>query len=135
VKPEGHIIICGFNPFSLWGLRKFFSKQDKTPWSGNFIKQGLIKKWLGLADFKLIKQTYTLFRPPLSHEKLFKKLNFLEWIGQKCCPLLGGVYVLIAQAKVIPLTPIKLSWKQKLSDVRLPAIGGIPRPTIRNPTQ
>jgi hypothetical protein len=47
---------------------------------------------------------------------------------------MGGIYSLVAQAKVIPLTPIKLRWKQKLSDVKLTAsIGGIPKPTVRNP--
>lgn len=51
--------------------------------------------------------------------------------GRKCHVPTGGVYLIVAQAKVIPLTPIKLTWKQKLSDVRLPAIG-MPRPTIRN---
>jgi SAM-dependent methyltransferase len=131
VKPEGHIIICGFNPFSMWGLRNRFSKHTKIPWSGNFIQPGTIKKWLGLADFKITRQTKILYRPPVPYEKLFNHLKFLEWLGPKCYAPFGGIYILIAQAKVIPLTPIKLSWKQKISDVRLPAIG-IPRPSTRN---
>ncbi|MES2218531.1 MAG: methyltransferase domain-containing protein [Pseudomonadota bacterium] len=131
VKPEGHIIICGFNPYSMWGLRKWYSKHDKIPWSGNFIKAGIVKKWLALADFKITRQTRILYRPPIFYEKIYHHLKFLEWLGPKCYAPLGGIYILIAQAKVIPLTPIKLSWKQKISDVRLPVIG-IPRPTIRN---
>ena len=27
IKPEGHIIICGFNPHSLWGLKKIMGKK------------------------------------------------------------------------------------------------------------
>jgi SAM-dependent methyltransferase len=131
VKPEGHIIICGFNPYSMWGLRKWFSKSDKIPWSGNFITPSNIKKWLDLADFKITRQSKLLYRPPIAYEKINQHFKFLEWLGPKCYAPLGGIYILIAQAKVIPLTPIKLSWKQKISDVRLPVIG-IPRPTIRN---
>jgi SAM-dependent methyltransferase len=131
VKPEGHIIICGFNPYSMWGLRNRFSKHSKIPWSGNFIQTGIIKKWLGLADFKITRQNKLLYRPPIAYEKIYNNLSFLEWLGPKCYGPLGGIYILIAQAKVIPLTPIKLSWKQKISDVRLPSIG-IPRPSTRN---
>jgi SAM-dependent methyltransferase len=132
VKPEGHIIICGFNPSSLWGLKKLWANASKIPWSGSFIQTSLIKKWLGLADFKLKKQMTIFHRPPVAYEKIFNNLKFLEWLGTKCHSPFGGIYILIAQAKVIPLTPIKLRWQQKLSDVRLPAIGGMPRPTIRN---
>jgi SAM-dependent methyltransferase len=131
VKPEGHIIVCGFNPYSMWGLRKWCSKRDKIPWSGNFIPPGNIKKWLNLADFKIKQLTRTLYRPPIGYEKIYTHLKFMEWFGPKCYSPFAGIYILIAQAKVIPLTPIKLSWKQKISDVRLPAMG-IPRPTIRD---
>jgi SAM-dependent methyltransferase len=131
IKPEGHIIICGFNPHSLWGLKKLWTSHDTIPWSGNFIKSSAIKKWLGFADFVLIKQTTLLFRPPINHENTFKKLKFLEWLGRKSHLSCGGVYTLIAQAKVIPLTPIKLRWQQKLSDVKLTSIV-MPKPTARN---
>jgi SAM-dependent methyltransferase len=132
VKPEGHIIICGFNPFSFWGLRKLFARHKNIPWSGSFIAPTQIKSWLGLADFKLVRQSMILFRPPITNAKVYKRLKFLEWLGKKCFAPLGGVYVLVAQAKVIPLTPIKLRWKQQLSNVRLPRTIGVPGPSIRN---
>jgi SAM-dependent methyltransferase len=134
IKPEGHIVICVFNPYSLWGLKKWWSKHDAIPWSGNFIKASLVKKWLAIADFKLIKHCYTLYQPPVGYEKLFNKLSFLEWLGQRFAAPFGGVYILIAQAKVIPLTPIKLRWTQKLSGMRIPTMG-MPKPTARNHTQ
>jgi SAM-dependent methyltransferase len=131
IKPEGHIIICGFNPHSLWGLKKLWVKNDAAPWSGNFINASSIKKWLGFADFELMKQSTLLFRPPVNNESVFNKLKFLEWFGRKSHIPFGGVYTLVAQAKVIPLTPIKLRWQQKLYDVKLRSIG-MPKPTVRN---
>jgi len=131
VKPEGHIIVCGFNPYSLWGIKKWFSRDTDIPWTGSFIQPSTIKKWLQLADFKLVTQSMVLFRPPVQKETTFKKLKFLEWLGRKCFRPFGGVYILVAQAKVVPLTPIKLRWKQQLSGMRLPTIG-VPRPTLRN---
>lgn len=129
VKPEGHIIILGFNLFSLWGLKKSLAQKKSTPWSNNFIQAGTVKKWLQLADFELVKQNTFLFRPPLKRHGLYKKLHFLEWLGRKIHWPFGGAYGLVAKAKVIPLTPIRLSWQQQLSGVQ---IRTIPGPSMRD---
>jgi len=112
VKPEGHVIIFGFNRYSLSGWKKL-------PFL-HTLKQRVIRQWLHLLDFEMVKESMALYGPPI-----------LEWIGNKChLPWGGVVYVLMAQAKVIPLTPIRLRWKQSLSSIRIPA--RIPGPTIRN---
>lgn len=128
VKPEGDIIILGFNPLSLWGLKKYLVKRKSIPWDGNFICTSKVIRWLKLADFQIIQQEMLLFRPPISQENIFQKLQFLEWIGRKCFTPFGGVYALTAKAKVIPLTPIKLHWKQKLSPLSVT----LPGPTMRD---
>ena len=68
---------------------------------------------------------------PIEELSTFRKLKFMEWLGRRCWSPFGGVYMLVAQAKVIPLTPIKLSWKQKVTNIQLAPIG-VPRPTIRD---
>ncbi|MEO8401415.1 MAG: class I SAM-dependent methyltransferase [Gammaproteobacteria bacterium] len=128
VKPEGHIVILGFNPFSFWGLKKMVASNTNLPWSNNFIQANTVKKWLGLADFELVKQDSFLFRPPVLNHALYRRLKFLEWVGKKCYRPFGGVYVLVAKAKVIPLTPIRLRWEQGLSSIRT----AIPGPTMRD---
>lgn len=124
VKPEGHIIIFGFNPYSYWGMAKMFNG-EAFPWTGNFLPAHQIKQWLALSDFELVKHTHLVFRPYLRNQKFFKKLEILEWLGKKCYSPLGGIYLLVAQAKVIPLTPIKLRWQQKLANVGLASPFGI----------
>ncbi|RDI46060.1 class I SAM-dependent methyltransferase [Aquicella lusitana] len=119
IKPEGLIVICGFNPYSAWGLRKRFTKHPTGPWSGNFIQASKVKGWLKLAEFAMEKQVAALFRPPTMHQTLYNKLHFLEQIGSICFPVLGGIYILLARAKVIPLTPIRLKWKQQPSSIRI----------------
>lgn len=131
VKPEGHIFILGFNPYSLWGIKKHFGKDKAIPWSGNFISALTVKKWLGLADFELEKQEMVLFRPPTQHFSLYKKLKFLEWLGKKCYKPFGGIYLLQARAKVTPLTPIRMHWTQEISGIGIRA-GTLPGPSIRN---
>ena len=119
IKPEGLIAICGFNPYSIWGLRKRFAKHKRGPWVGNFLQAQQIKNWLHLADFEMEEQRTILFRPPVDQPALYQKLHFMEQIGSRCLPIFGGVYVMLARAKVIPLTPIRLKWKQNLRGIRI----------------
>jgi len=128
VKPEGDIVIFGFNPYSLWGLTKWWLGHKTIPWSGNFIPATKVKNWLTLADFELVRQDMLMFRPPLQRPSLMQKLAFFEWIGVKSNAFFGGVYAITAKAKIIPLTPIRLHWKQQLSALRVT----MPGPTMRD---
>jgi len=118
IKPEGLMIVSGFNPYSSWGLRKMFSGKSSLPPVGSDINAGKIINWLKLADFALEQQTSLLFAPPINRPQLYQKLQFLEKVG-KWFPLLGGVYIIVARAKTIPLTPIRLKWKQQLGSIRI----------------
>jgi SAM-dependent methyltransferase len=127
VKPEGHIIIFGFNPFSLWGIKKWWANSKEAPWSGNFLSANTLKHWLKLADFELLKQDNLLFRP-LFNQDFCNKFKILDRLGQALHLPIGGLYALTAKAKVIPLTPIRMHWKQTLSPIHVT----IPRPTLRD---
>jgi len=111
IKPEGLIVILGFNPYSAWGWQK-----KKVC---NLIQRQHIRNWLKLAEFALEKQTSYLYRPPINSENVYQKLACLERIGGTLYPVLAGAYAVVARAKVIPLTPIKLKWKQSLSNIRI----------------
>lgn len=130
VRPQGHLIICGFNPYSLWGLSKSVMKKHSALSNMHSLKQGLLKKWLHLSDFEMLKQNTLLYALPLQSAGFLKALQFIEWLGCKSHLPCGAIYVLIARAKVIPLTPIRLRWKQSITSVRIP--NSIPGPTIRN---
>ncbi len=120
-KPEGLIVICGFNPYSSWALKKVFTYGKKNTWRNHFIHSRQIQHWLKLADFVLEKRMSALFTPPITHPNIYNKFNFLEKVGNRLFPFLGGVYIMLARAKVVPLTPIRLQWKQQLNGIRLPA--------------
>lgn len=123
-KPEGLIVISGFNPMSLWGLSKSLRKGLDIPWPNKLLPPSTVKNWLDLADFNMEQYRSMLFRPPIENLNIYNKLHWLESVGKKCTPLLGGVYISVARAKVIPLTPIKLKWKQAFGGIRLPNMAG-----------
>lgn len=116
VRPGGYIAMMGFNPHSLWGLKKTWMKDKACPWNAHFLSVQKIVKWLRLAEFSLMKQDRLWFRPPYPEKKFFQQLKFLEIVGKKLYKPFGGIYFLLAQAKVTPLTPIRMKWKQGLKN-------------------
>ena len=63
--PEGHLLILGFNPFSLWGIRRLlgFSRRECL-WRGKYISMPRMKDWLSLLGFDTVQCQYGFFRPP-----------------------------------------------------------------------
>lgn len=112
--PEGHAVILGFNPFSIWSLwRWLIGWRGKVPWCAHFISTTRMKDWLSLLGFDVIETRYYFFRPPFQRETLLRKLRFLERLGQRLWPILGGGYVMLARKRVTTLTPIRPRWRPR----------------------
>jgi len=100
IAPEGHIVIVGFSPISLWGVRRFiFPWRKKVPWSGRFYSLARIQDWLSLLDFELRAGSMLCYRPPIRSQRIAQQLLFLEKAGERWWPMFGGVYVLIARKR------------------------------------
>lgn len=113
LMPEGQVIVCGFNPRSLWGVRGFFgSTEDKFPWRGSFISLPRLKDWLTLLDFEITKDRLCCYAPPFSQEKWLKRFNFMEAAGDRWWPFSGGIYFLTAVKRVHGMRVIKPEWKK-----------------------
>lgn len=104
---DGKLILCCFNPFSLWGLRRLFSWQDAAPWQGHFFTRTRIKDWLALLNFEATEQHHLIFRPPFKNEKWLISSRFIERWGRRLWPWFGGVTVMVATKRTIPLTPLR----------------------------
>ncbi|MBS0287535.1 MAG: class I SAM-dependent methyltransferase [Proteobacteria bacterium] len=125
--PEGHLVITGFNPLSLWGAW-YSSKKlvGSISRQGKMLSPNRVKDWLKLLNFQIIGGRMFYFRPPIVNEKLNQKLFFMEKCGQTCWPFFGGAYTLVAVKRVIPLTPVRAKWKPE--PIWKPA-EGLPKPT------
>ncbi len=125
---EGHVVILGFNPWSLWGLwRLLLAWRDEPPWNGHFISLPRIKDWLTLLDFEIVHVEHFYFRPPVQHQTVVKFLGFMEKMGRYAWSFFGGAYILVAKKRVVPLTPVKMSWQAR----RQMITSGIVEPSAR----
>ena len=113
--PEGHAIVLGFNPRSLWGLWRasLLWRKDRLPWCGGFYSAGRVKDWLSLLGFDTLWCRYLLFRPPLQRTAMMQKLEFMEELGHRVWPYLGGAYLILAQKRVVTLTRLRPRWRPR----------------------
>lgn len=130
--PEGRLLILGFNPTSLFGLKRLCCKKSKAlPWQGTFASAGLIKKWLADLSFEVTDFNYFYYRPPLNKTSSLKHTRFLETWGRKLWTPGGAVYLISAKKKIAGLTPIRPAKIQKQRvKIRAAAI----EPTTRGQT-
>lgn len=110
---DGTVVLCCFNPWSLWGLRRLLSWQEAPPWQGTFFSQTRIKDWLALLNFEVVSSKHCLYRPAIQSPKWFDRLNVIERWGKRLWPIFSGITILVAKKRTIPLTPVTMSWRAK----------------------
>ena len=125
--PEGHVVIVGFSPWSLWGLwRAVLRRRGEVPWCGQFFSQTRVRDWLALLGFQPVLTRHLFFRPPLGRRGAMDRLGFMERAGRRWWPFLSGVHILVAKKRVSTVTPIRPRWRPKRS-----LLGGLAEPTAR----
>ena len=112
--PDGQLVITGFNPISLWGLRRRLPYcRNNFPMNGSFISVLRLKDWLQLLGFEVERGNFGCYAPPFVQEKWFGRCHFMEAAGDRWWSFAGGVYLLRAVKRVRGMRLIMPRWKQK----------------------
>lgn len=112
--PEGSVLVTGFNPFSLWGIRRRFAgKPVPPPWHGRYVSVPRLKDWFSLLEFETHAGCFGCYAPPLAHEKWLQRWHFMENAGDRWWPFAGGVYMLQGIKRVHGMRLITPKWKER----------------------
>lgn len=114
---EGHVVITGFNPASLWGARQSLARLGATPFlprAGQFIGLPRIKDWLKLLSFEVNRGQFGCYAPWVRTDKWLARWSFLEKVGDRWWPVLGSVYLLRAIKRVRGMRLVGAIRKRKL---------------------
>ncbi len=113
--PEGQLIICGFNPASLWGVRQAVGKIARShylPIAGEFISMPRMKDWLKLLNLGVSRSHFGCYAPACRTDQWIERFSFMERAGQRWWPYLGAVYMVHAVKRVKGMTLIGPAWKK-----------------------
>ena len=113
INESGALIVLGFNPISLWGLRHWFSGKNFLPGIHRLISPNQYTRWLVDFGFRVEKIHYfhAIIPQRKEHELPLKNKMFN--------PFLCACYMIVARKEVIPATLEKQFIKEKKQTVSL----------------
>jgi len=126
LRRDGRLIILGFKPFGLWGLRRLVPGAGIPPGADQLISERRLRDWLKLLDMRIDGTSRYFFRWPLPGNKA-RGSNKWERRGQAWWPELAACYMLSAQKRVSTLTPVKPLWRRQPK-----VVAGLAEPTARS---
>ena len=122
---HGHLVILGFKPGGLWGLRRLVPGAGLPPGPAQPVSDRRLSDWLQLLDMRIQGLTRYFFRWPLPGNRGASSPTW-ERRGRQFWPELAACYMLTAQKRVVTMTPVKQPWRS-----RPKVVGGIVEPTTR----
>ncbi|MEO0002646.1 MAG: hypothetical protein RLZZ22_338 [Pseudomonadota bacterium] len=132
--PEGRVVISGFHPWSLWGLRQWRARwaarlgcrgeaaQLFLPEAGDFIAPRRLRDWLRLLSFEPEFQTQGCWRPAVHSETWLQRWAWIDRIGPRGWPLPGAVYFLVAVKRVRGMHLLGPAWKPRRAGLKPVAV-------------
>lgn len=131
LRPEGRLVIVGFNPASLWGLRQSAGRLRQRlggdaplylPNAGELIGYGRVRDWLRLLGFEVERGRFGLWRPPLRSERGLARTAWCDTVGARGWPVLGAVYLVEAVKRVRGMRLLGLTRRRSSARQAAPAV-------------
>lgn len=111
LRPGGHVVIVGFNPISLWGIFRMFSrKKDLPPWCGHFISHKRLSDWLKLLELTELNHITGYYSPPFEKKTLRSRLACLRNVVKRSPAHNGAFSVMLARKDIAGMTPLRSGW-------------------------
>lgn len=121
---EGHLVVLGFSPLSLWGFRSRAISHGYPPGLKRMLGARRVADWLELLGYDISVTRKYLFTPPWGGSAprpgVPSTLLRRGWIK----PWPAGAYLIKARKRVYTLTPIRPKVRE-----RVQPIGGLVKPT------
>jgi SAM-dependent methyltransferase len=127
---EGSVVICGLNPYSLWGL----CRRMRSQWRGRYLSAAKVRDWLAVLGFEVQSSQFGCYAPAAESAEWLGRWKWLDPVGRRCWPMCGAAWILHGIKRVHGARLIQTSWREKRARARsLPAVarklgesGGLP---------
>ena len=139
--PEGRVVIAGFNPASLWGMRqrrahfyaRFGHKNLFLPEAGDFIGYWRLRDWLRLLSFEVESARFGCYRPALATQQWLSRFEWMDKTGERWWSIFGAVYFLVAVKRVRGMRLLEPAWKARKAVATAPATVANKTPNLYSP--
>jgi SAM-dependent methyltransferase len=151
LRPDGHLITLGFNPYGFWGLRHLLSRRRFPPDTRRLIPEGRLCDWLRLLNYSVQETAWYHYRLPVLSRRRDGGDGLAEatvsaadslpvipeaandavwrsgWRRLRTWPPFAACYLSVARKEMYTVTPLRTGWRR-----RRRMVGGLVNPTPRN---
>jgi SAM-dependent methyltransferase len=119
---EGKLLVLGFHPWSLWGLRAKATRGGWPPQLRRLLSERRLRDWLVLLGYEVTETRRYLYDAPWGEAAAAARSLHRSWFN----PLPAGAYLMKARKRVYALPPLRLRLRE-----RTQLIGGLVKPTAQ----
>lgn len=115
LMPFGRLIVAGFNPWSLCGLRGLAERlghSSRDWWPQHLHSVGELRQRLKCLPMQVEDVTWAFFGLPLDRQWARRGTRLMERIGPRVLPRSGGLYCLAASKRRFAVRPLRLQWRR-----------------------
>ncbi len=113
LRPEGHIVVTGFNPYGCLVMRFRWFKKAPLFREAQLEHLSQIKMWLEVLGYDIQLQRYSTVTCFAQREQKTRRVALLEWVEKRLSKLglqFGNVYCLVAKKRVDSPTLVGAKW-------------------------
>jgi SAM-dependent methyltransferase len=117
LRPDGHVVVLGFNPLGWWGARHYLSRRRFPRGVERMIAEYRVRDWLRLLSFSVQHAACYHFRAPLYQPGITLEpappagtgfaARLRHWPGFAAC------YLLVARKEAFSMTPVRLAQRRR----------------------
>jgi len=108
---EGYIVLTGFNPMSFIGLQNLLYR--RAVFNGRYYMPRRVIDWLQLLGFEVVASSMYQYSPLSSKPGVNKVFRFLESVGDRWLPMMGGGYMITAKKRDLQMTMVGKTSRRK----------------------
>ena len=125
---EGKLLVLGFSPMSLWGLRARASRSGFPPGLRRVLSERRVRDWLHLLGYDVLEVRHYLYGLPWGEPASVDHQLRRGWLA----PWPSGAYLLKARKRMHALTPLRPRLREAR---RSRVLGGLTEPSVnRDPS-
>jgi SAM-dependent methyltransferase len=124
---DGQLIVLGFRPLSLWGLRAAVTRAGFPPGLRRLIPLHRLRDWLVLLGYEIVESRSYLYHSPWGAPRAGEEGRAQVLRPALLNPFPAAGYLVKARKRLYTLTPVRPRFREKRT-----VLGGLVEPTSRS---